>query len=122
MQPHALETVVGYVSSVAESAAFYERLGFRIHRESSDYALVELGATTLKLHQEDAETLEEFQIASAVRPRGASLYFYFEVPDIDSWFADHRDATSYSAPRERPWGKREVLVIDPDGYNSIFYS
>jgi catechol 2,3-dioxygenase-like lactoylglutathione lyase family enzyme len=119
----SLGTIVCYVNSVTASAAFYSDLGFEVNQLRSDYALVSLGNNiTFSLHEESSETIPEFQAAAAVRPRGASVYFYFEVPDIDAWAAEHAAACSYSEPISRPWGKREMLVSDPDGYMLMFYS
>lgn len=117
-----LETIVVYVSSVSASAQFYEDLGFKVTRTHSDHASVDLGNTSLQLHQEDSETILEFVEAAAVRPRGASLYLYFSVSDIRDWYAKFGHVSQYEGPRLRPWGKQEVLVQDPDGFQLVFYS
>lgn len=118
-----LGTIVCYVTSVDISAEFYRNLGFNVQQSRPDYAVVTLSDSAyFSLHQESSESIEEFRRAAAVRPRGAGVYFYFEVPDIDAWTAEHRNACAYDAPVDRPWGKREMLVTDPDGYLLMFYS
>jgi len=118
-----LVTIVLYVSSVSRSAEFYQALGFDVDQPREDYASVAVGGQlTMSLHEEAAEKIEEFRQAAAIRPRGAGAYYYFEVPDIHAWSIAHGDVCSYPNAIARPWGKTEMLVVDPDGYLLMFYS
>jgi catechol 2,3-dioxygenase-like lactoylglutathione lyase family enzyme len=117
-----LEAIVVYAESVKKSLEFYRRLGFTVEEIRPDYGAIDLGGLSLKVHEERTETLDELRVAAAIRPRGASLFLYSRVPDIDLWYQQHADATPYEAPRDRPWGRREVLVVDPDGFQLMFYS
>lgn len=118
-----LATIVLYVTSVPESVAFYRALGFEVEQARPDYAAVAIGDQLyLSLHEEGAETIPEFQEAAAVRPRGAGAYYYFEVSNVFTWSTEHASVCAYDSPIDRPWGKTEMLVKDPDGYLLMFYS
>ena len=48
-------------------------------------------------------------------PAGALVHLY--VTDVDGWQAEllTRGIVAEHAPVNRPWGNREMLLLDPDG-------
>lgn len=52
------------------------------------------------------------------------MFTYVEVDDVDQQFQLLRGAgiETSSEPKDWPWGKREFVVRDPDGYKLVFYS
>ncbi len=91
---------------LAESVAFYRRLGLRlIVLNAGEYARFELpsGSTTLSL----------FQTSD---PPGSAVT-YFEVDDIDRRHAELETAGIVfdAPPQDQPWRWREAHFADPAG-------
>jgi len=54
-----------------------------------------------------------------VEPAGISLYI--EVDDVDALHGRLADLAA-SPPEDRPWGQRQLSVVDPDGVRVTFFS
>lgn len=112
---------------VALSAAFYQRLGFRLlfmaPADQVGYAVLARDAVELHLQWADGGQW----IAGLDRP-----VYRFLVEDVDLLFAHWQstaafvhvaesEASPYAAPRNTPWGTREFHVRDPGGNGLHFY-
>ena len=55
--------------------------------------------------------------------KGAGLFLYFEVDDVDEYYEDllSKGLKPSSEPRDWPWGNREFVIRDPDGYKLVFF-
>ena len=107
-------------SSVEESTAWYEALGFDViystpamaHVRYRKYADVMLVADETE-GETDAET-----------PRGNGVAIYLTVEDeaVDDVAerAEENDADVVAPPHETGWNTRETTVRDQDGYELVF--
>ena len=98
--------------SLADTVAFYRRLGFEgdVH-EFGDYAILTRG--TVELH---------FFTHRTLRPEESHAGCYLRVQDAAAW---HRELASAQLPlhgiprmdplKDKPWGMREFAVVDSDG-------
>ena len=98
------------VTSMKQSCAFYEELGFRYHRGGPDEQFTTLIAgnafLNLQLH-------EQYESPTEVWGR-----VIFWVVDVDA-VHDHMIAAGYVAdapPSDGPWGERYFHIKDPDGH------
>jgi DNA-binding transcriptional ArsR family regulator len=108
-----LDSAMLYVRSVAESAAFYLKLGFDLADEVEGVAIVGApGGGHLKLHPvpEDGTTAS------------AGINLYFTVGDVDAHFeqASDRGVDFDFPPTTMSWGARHSYVTDPDGHTISF--
>jgi catechol 2,3-dioxygenase-like lactoylglutathione lyase family enzyme len=108
-------TAVFAVADVQQTVSFYVNvLGFRQHwlwGNPPTFGCVGHGQVELFLSQE---------LALSQRVEGHGHYFFVE--DIDSLYEQHRSAAApMVAPLEtKPWGMREYIVRDPNGYHLRF--
>lgn len=87
-----------------ESAAFYQdRLGFAVRLRASDYLIVERDGCELHLW-----ACNERHIAE-----NTSCYVRGDTRALHADFAQR--GLPLAPPQERPWGMRELYVIDPHG-------
>lgn len=109
-----------YASDLKKTAGFYERLGFDV-RESDDGVRVKLGDFTLAFIDENKTPIKN---ESGETPKGLGIYTYVEVGNVDECFemVKENGITPRTEPKTWPWGKREFVVKDPDGYKFVFYS
>ena len=103
------------------SEKFYKKLGFDVVRSDDQHSLVELGGFQITLVNMRDE--EEFAKDSMAAERGRGVYVYIYVDDVDEQYEKFiklgiKPATK---PRDWPWGNREFIVKDPDGYKLCFW-
>lgn len=51
-----------------------------------------------------------------------SYFAYIQVTDLDAYFAEiaGRNVSISSAPADKPWGMREMMVRTPEGHRVMF--
>lgn len=103
------------------SEKFYKKLGFDVVRSDDEASIVNLGGFTITLVAMRDE--EEFKRDSMAVERGRGVYTYIRVDDVDKWHAkmQKKGITPATEPRDWPWGNREFIVKDPDGYKLCFW-
>lgn len=115
-----LHSVLFYASDLTKTADFYERCGLSVMR-SEDGVRIKTGDFTFAFIAEQDAVIKNK--ASNV-PKGLGIYAYVEVDDADAHFAEVKKngIEPSTEPKTWPWGKREFVVKDPDGYRTVFYS
>jgi lactoylglutathione lyase len=111
-----------FVCDLQRSISFYERvLDFKVEHSSrapsSDYVKLTNGVVQIGLGARDALADDHyFRTARGDRP-GVGVEIVFEVESIAVYEQRARLANAVFEPmRERPWGRRDFRVVDPDGY------
>jgi uncharacterized glyoxalase superfamily protein PhnB len=109
-----------YASDLKATANFYKELGFDI-QESEDGARIKLGDFTLAFIDENKTPIKN---ESGLKPKGTGIFTYVEVGNVDDYFNEIKKngIAPRTEPKTWPWGKREFVVKDPDGYKLVFYS
>ena len=99
---------------LAESKAFYQRLGFELVFESDWYVLLQLNGQELAFMRPDLG----FQKPIFQREySGHGLWLTVELDDVDAAFEKARAngiAIEFE-PLDEPWGDRHFAVLDPNG-------
>jgi uncharacterized glyoxalase superfamily protein PhnB len=109
-----------YSSDLSKTYAFLKQLGFDTQK-SDDGVRVKMGDFTLAFIDENKTGIKN---ESGMKPKGTGIYTYVEVDDVDQYFEEIKKngVTPRTEPKTWPWGKREFVVKDPDGYKFVFYS
>lgn len=119
-----IDTITLYVKDPLKSVEFYENLGFHKDRVSKDFAIVKLDEFSLWLvNQAGAKDNEQFENEALAEHKGAGLYIYIATENIDGYYHGLVDKglRPSSKPHDWPWGTREFVLRDPDGYKLCFY-
>jgi catechol 2,3-dioxygenase-like lactoylglutathione lyase family enzyme len=118
-----IDSLMLYVTDVKKSVEFYKKLGFTVVEEQKEYGAVRLGHFELHFHDKRAVPGSYFRKESLAEPKGAGLYIYVEVKQVDAYYRQLLEAgiVTSTSPRDWPWGKREFVVRDPDAYKFVFY-
>jgi catechol 2,3-dioxygenase-like lactoylglutathione lyase family enzyme len=99
---------------LAESKAFYQRLGFEVVFENDWYVLLHLNGQELAFMQPNLD----FQKAIFRREYpGHGVWLTIELDDVDAAF-DKAKANGLAIefePLDEPWGDRHFAVLDPNG-------
>ncbi|MDD6194549.1 MAG: VOC family protein [Lachnospiraceae bacterium] len=109
-----LKNILIVVSDMDRSKRFYHDLfGLQVMRDFGDNVMLTQG-----LVLQERKSWEELIGAESVSGNGVELFF--EEPDWDS-FMDYVDKYPEKIEfigevRENPWGRRAVMLKDPDGH------
>ena len=97
------------VSDLAASLAHYARLGFTTSEYTGDSAAGGYGFA-----RRDAVELHLGTVPAGRTTSPATAYLF--VDDADALAAEWREAgADVRSPEDTPWGRREGVMIDPDG-------
>ena len=103
------------------SAKFYKKLGFENMQSDDEHSIVRLGDFMLDLVSMRDEDIFANDSMSANKGRG--LYIYLHVDDVDETHAAllAKGFQPATQPKDWPWGNREFILKDPDGYKLCFW-
>lgn len=125
MKPKSISGVVFYVQDVKKTVAFYESLGFRPGKQTDGYATIYVNWFWVDLVQVSSEDKgEEFQREANANAKGAGMFLNISVDDVDAYYADVLELglKPSGEPQTWPWGRREFVLRDPDGYKLVFFT
>lgn len=111
-----------YSADLEKTEKFYSDLGFlKVHKDGL-HASFRLNWFTIDFVAVSKETKEEFKTDSEAKEKGKGVYFDISVDDVDQVYEEvlKLGYTPSSKPRDWPWGNREFVLKDPDGYKLVF--
>jgi len=112
-----------YVKDSGKSAGFYEILGFKVEKRETGHVLVRVNWFTVDLVDQRNEQKEEFQKEANAEPKGSGIFINVSVGDVDEFYrmVVDKGLKPSSEPRDWPWGTREFVIRDPDGYKLVIF-
>lgn len=112
-----------YVLDVNKTAEFYKKLGFIIVEQDDLHLKIRLNWFTIDFVSIKHEEKEEFKKDSDATNKGAGIYIDINVEDVDEFYKGvlKMGMKPSSEPRDWPWGNREFVLRDPDGYKLVFF-
>ena len=123
MKMISVSGIVCYVKDTNKTAAFYDALGFEFDKREPDHLSIRLNWFWIDFHPQDKEDTPEFQKEANLENKGAGQFLYIKVDNVDEWHQEllKKGLTPSSEPRDWPWGNREFIIRDPDGYKLVFF-
>jgi catechol 2,3-dioxygenase-like lactoylglutathione lyase family enzyme len=123
MHPKSVSGLGFYVNDIDATAQFYATLGFRIAEQTDGYLKVYLNWFWLQFNAVSSESKPEFQAEAQADVKGAGLYINISVDNVDEFYQSVLGAgmRPSSEPRDWPWGHREFVIRDPDGYKLVLF-
>jgi catechol 2,3-dioxygenase-like lactoylglutathione lyase family enzyme len=112
-----------YVKDIKKTAEFYKALGFKLEKQEADYLLVRLNWFGIDFRAAGSEDKAEFQKEAVAEPKGAGIFINVSVGDVDEFYKGvlAKGLKPSSEPRDWPWGTREFVIRDPDGYKLVIF-
>ena len=117
----ALEAMMLFVHDLERAKAFYrDGLGLEPEEEEADFASYRAGTTSLQLHPAGEP---HPGVVLGRSGTGVPVQVTFEVDDVDAAIEHVRGlgVDVFDEPKDRPWGKRDAGILDPEG-NEIYFS
>lgn len=103
------------------SERFYRKLGFDVVQSDDHHSMMVLGGFGIDLVSMRDE--EPFTRDSMSGDKGRGVYIYLHVDNVDLAHKEllAKGIVPHTSPKDWPWGSREFVVKDPDGYKFCFY-
>jgi catechol 2,3-dioxygenase-like lactoylglutathione lyase family enzyme len=124
MKIKSVSGITCYVKNLDETAKFYEALGFEIKKREPDHMTAYSNWFWIDFLASDQNTrAEEYAKGMASGTKGAGVFLYLSADNVDEFhkylLANGLQPTS--EPQNQPWGNREFMLRDPDGYNLVIF-
>src|SRR5689334_21193106 len=106
-------------SDLKKSKEFYQKLGFIISEEKN---MVVARQNWFKIQILDKKA-SSYPQDNEIEPKGAGIYIYLKVDNVDEYYKKLIDEglKPSSEPKDQPWGNREFVIKDPDGYKYVIH-
>ena len=104
------------------SEKFYKKVGFAVVSSDDQVSVVTLQGLQITLvNMRDEELFARDSLASE---KGKGMYIYIAVNDVDVTYTQliRKGIQPVTEPKDWPWGNREFIVKDPDGYKLCFWA
>jgi len=110
-----------FVKNLDKTATFYEALGFDIKKRETTHVTAYSNWFWIDFIAigKDVRAKKDAKLTQ----KGAGVMFYLSVDDVDGFHAAllAQGLKPASKPQDQPWGNREFLLRDPDGYNLVIF-
>lgn len=118
--------VMCVVEDLQKTTAFYDVLGFDFKKKTDDYAIGYVNWFWVEFVPKDKVEKSTFekQAGLNVAEKGTGMFLHMSVDDIDEFHQMVVDAglEPENEPKDFPWGRREFILTDPDGYKLVFFT
>lgn len=125
MKMKSIAGIICLAQNLEEIIPFYQKLGFVFRKRVPDIsATAYLNWFWIEFLLEDKVVTEAFKEDVGVTPKGAGQYVHINVENVDEFYAGviAKGLKPLSEPQDFPWGHREFVLQDPNGYKLVFFS
>jgi catechol 2,3-dioxygenase-like lactoylglutathione lyase family enzyme len=114
------------VKDLDDTKEFYEKLGFRFASETEGYLKGYINwfwVEFVPLDKVEPTLFQKIADIEDVKGKGAGLFIELNVDNVDEFYDElkSKGLKPSSEPRDWPWGRREFVLRDPDGYKLVFF-
>jgi len=115
--------IVCYMKDVPKTVKFYESLGFTFKKNKPTHATGYINWFWIDFLQIDKEDKPGFEEEAKSASKGAGQFLYLRVDDVDEAYKSltTKGLEPSSKPKDWPWGNREFVIRDPDGYKLVIF-
>ena len=123
MKIKSVSGITCYVKNLNKTAKFYETLGFEIRKRESNHITAYSNWFWMDFLAMDKEEKSEFKKEAKLGNKGAGQFLYLSVENVDEFhkYLRSKGLKPSSEPRDWPWGNREFVIRDPDGYKLVIF-
>lgn len=123
MKIKSVSGITCYVKDLSKTVKFYETLGFEFKKREANHATGYSNWFWIDFLSVNKEDKPKFKEEANLNNKGAGLYIYLSVDNVDEFYRHllSRGLKPSSEPRDWPWGNREFVIRDPDGYKLVIF-
>ena len=126
MKIKSVSGITCYVKNLTKTSKFYETLGFEIRKREVDHITAYSNWFWIDFlaidKNEQAERYGRSKDAD-LGSKGAGLFLYISVDNVDEFHQAmlSKGLKPSTKPQDQPWGNREFIIRDPDGYRLVIF-
>jgi catechol 2,3-dioxygenase-like lactoylglutathione lyase family enzyme len=117
--------VLCLVEDLDKTIDFYDKVGLDFRQREETYATGYVNWFWVEFVQNDSAEDKVFKATSDLKGNspGAGVFLHLSVEDVDAYYEylQKEGLKPSSEPRDFPWGRREFVIRDPDGYKIVFF-
>ena len=113
MKIKAVSGLTFYVKNLKKTVPFYEALGFECRKQDEAHA-------TLYSNWFWIDCLVIGKDTRASTEKGDGTLIYLSVDEFHNYLLSKKLKPA-TKPQDQPWGNREFILRDPDGYNLVIF-
>lgn len=124
MKMKSVSGVICLVADLEKSINFYQTLGFEFKKSTpGTSATAYLNWFWIELLHQEKVITNEFKEDAGFSRKGAGCYMHINVENVDDFheFVVSKGLKPAGKPQDFPWGHREFVLSDPDGYKLVFF-
>ena len=123
MNIKSVSGITCYVANLQLTEEFYTKLGFVAKRKDEHHIVLYINWFWIDCILISKEEKREFLKEAKSENKGAGVYINLSVDNVDDVYKNllEMGLKPSSEPRDWPWGNREFVIRDPDGYKLVFF-
>jgi catechol 2,3-dioxygenase-like lactoylglutathione lyase family enzyme len=123
MKVKSVSGITCYVKNLKKTVSFYEALGFETKKQDVNHATLYSNWFWIDFLAIAKNERAEFTRNADLSKKGEGVYLYLSVDDVDMFhkFLQSKKHKPSTRPQDQPWGNREFILRDPDGYKLVIF-
>ena len=123
MKVSSVSGLVFLVKDLDVTAKFYDKLGFRFGKRTDNRLTVYVNWFSVDFVTVSKDDKPVVQKEDSLANKGADVYIMVSVLIVDEFYAEaiKEGFKPLGEPETKPTGKREFIILDPDGYKLTFF-
>jgi catechol 2,3-dioxygenase-like lactoylglutathione lyase family enzyme len=123
MKIKSVSGITVYVKNLKKTTKFYEALGFDIKKIEANHVTAYSNWFWIDFLAIDKDDRAGFPKSADPKNNGAGMFLYLSVDNVDEFHQDllAKGLKPSTKPLDQPWGNREFILRDPDGYNLVIF-
>src|SRR5579859_7279101 len=113
----SISSLLFYSNDLKKTFDFYKTLGFDVENKDGMVSFYVNWFQVVFIDKEHSEFKSGFD-----GELGRGMFTYVKVDDVDAFYKEviEKGIKAVSEPKNWPWGNREFVIKDPDGYRLVF--
>jgi catechol 2,3-dioxygenase-like lactoylglutathione lyase family enzyme len=123
MKIKSVSGITCYVKNLNKTAIFYEALGFEIRKRETHHVTAYSNWFWIDFLAISKNKREEFTKGEELSNPGVGVFLYLSVDNVDEFhqYLVSKKIKTSTKPQDQPWGNREFMLRDPDGYHLVIF-
>lgn len=123
MKIKSVSGITCYVKDLDQTAQFYEALGFDIKKREADHITAYSNWFWMDFLAADKNERDGYLPDGYPGNKAAGVFFYLSADNVDEFYNEllSKGLKPMTEPKNQPWGNREFIIRDPDGYNLVIF-
>lgn len=123
MKIKSVSGIVCYVNDLKQTVKFYRTLGFKFKEVAKFHAKGFSNWFWIDFIVASSEEKPAFKKEAHAKQKGAGSFLYLSVDDVNKAYQElkRKGFQPATEPRDWPWGNREFVIRDPDGYKLVIF-